>query len=72
MVGSMKVAGFTLKTANKLRKAVAKKSPKILEETRQLFYKGCEEKGTRKVFADYVWNVLFAMSFGYVRNARVL
>ena len=72
MIGSMKVAGFTLKTANKLRKAVAKKNPKILEETRQLFYKGCEENGTRKVFADYVWNVLFAMSFGYVRNAHVL
>lgn len=59
------VSGFTLKEANKLRKSIAKKNAKVLEETKELFYKGCEKQNTRKIFADYVWNVVFAMSFGY-------
>lgn len=59
------ISGFTLKEANKLRKSIAKKNPKVLEETKILFYKSCEEHETRKIFADYVWNVVFAMSFGY-------
>lgn len=60
------ISGFTLKEANKLRKSIAKKNPKVLEETRKLFYESCEKQNTRKIFADYVWNVVFAMSFGYV------
>jgi DNA polymerase-3 subunit alpha len=59
------VSGFSLKQANKLRKSIARKDAKVLEETRILFYDSCEEMGTRKELADYVWNVLFAMSFGY-------
>lgn len=60
-----KISGFTLKEANKLRKSIAKKNPKVLEETKKLFYERCEKQKTRKIFADYVWNVVFAMSFGY-------
>lgn len=59
------ISGFTLKEANKLRKSIAKKNPKVLEETKELFYERCNKQNTRKIFADYVWNVVFAMSFGY-------
>lgn len=33
-----------------------KKKPKLLEETKQLFYKKGKELGVRKVLLDYVWN----------------
>ena len=60
-----RTSGFTLKQANKLRKSIAKKNPKVLEETKELFFKSCKDIGTRDIFADYIWNVVFAMSFGY-------
>lgn len=59
------VAGFTLKESNKLRKSIAKKNPKVLEETMELFYNSCKLMGTRDVFAKYVWEEVFAKSFGY-------
>lgn len=59
------VSGFSLKDANKIRKAIAKKSSQVLEETKKMFFEACTKQGTRDVFADYVWNVMFAMSFGY-------
>ena len=58
------VAGFTLKESNKLRKSIAKKNPKILEETKELFFDSCKLMGTREIFANYVWNEVFAKSFG--------
>ena len=58
------IAGFSVKEANKLRKSIAKKKPKLLEETKQLFYKKGKELGVRKVLLDYVWNVQFARQFG--------
>lgn len=61
-----RISGFNLKQSNKLRKSIAKKDPKVLEETRVLFFDSCEKLGTRKEMANYVWNVVFAMSFGYV------
>ena len=34
-----------------------KKKAKLLEETKELFYKKGKELGTRQVMLDYVWNV---------------
>jgi DNA polymerase-3 subunit alpha len=59
------VGGFTLQQANKLRKSIAKKKADVLEETKKLFFNSCLQQGTREIFANYVWNVVFAMSFGY-------
>lgn len=61
-----RVAGFSLKQANKLRKAIAKKDPVVLEETRIMFFEHCAKQGCRELFANYIWYELFGMSFGYV------
>lgn len=60
-----RISGYTLKEANKLRKSIAKKDKKLQAEAKELFFNCCERQGTREVFADYVWNVLFAASMGY-------
>ena len=58
-------AGYTLKEANKLRKSIAKKDDKLQAEAKALFFDCCERQGTREIFADYIWNVVFAASMGY-------
>ena len=58
-------AGYTLKEANKLRKSIAKKDEKLQAEAKQLFFNCCKRQGTREIFADYIWNVVFAASMGY-------
>lgn len=60
-----RTAGFTLKEANKIRKGIAKKSPKAREEARQMFFEWGEKRGTRKVFLNYIWYKVFGKSFGY-------
>ena len=59
------IAGFDVVLANKLRKAIAKKKPKLLEEIHKKFYDMGKERGTRKVLLDYVYNVQFKRQFGY-------
>ena len=61
-----RVVNFTLKQANLLRKAIAKKSEKVLKQVKAEFFKSGLEINTRQVFLDYVWNEVFAKSFGYV------
>lgn len=59
-----KVAAFTYKEANALRKSVAKKSEKAQEEAKKTFFEWCEKNGTRDAFANFVWN-MFSAQFGY-------
>lgn len=60
-----RVCGFTLKEADKARKAVAKKNPEALAETEKTLYeKGCA-CGRSKAFLDYLWNVQIEMSKSY-------
>lgn len=59
-----RVSGYSLKESNKLRKSIAKKDEKLQEEARQMFYEYGEKLGTRKIFLDYIWNVVFAASMG--------
>ena len=66
-----RVAGFSLKQANKLRKAIAKKDPVVLEETRIMFFEHCAKQGCRELFANYIWYELFGMSFGYVKMVMI-
>jgi DNA polymerase-3 subunit alpha len=58
------IANFDIREANKLRKGIAKKVPKIIEETRQMFYQKGVEAGTRKEMLDYVWKRQIGMSLG--------
>ena len=60
-----RVCGFTLKEADKARKAVAKKNPKALVETEQNLYTKGQQCGRTKAFLDYLWNVQIEMSKSY-------
>ena len=60
-----RVSGYTLKEANKLRKSIAKKDEKLQAEAKAQFFEYGHNLGTRKVFLDYIWNVVFAASMGY-------
>ena len=60
-----RVSGYSLKESNKLRKAIARKDAKLQEEAKNQFFEYGEKIGTRYVFLDYIWNVVFAASFGY-------
>lgn len=60
-----RVSGYTLKEANKLRKSIAKKDDKLQAEAKTQFFEYGHKLGTREVFLDYIWNVVFAASMGY-------
>ena len=60
-----KVAGYTLKESNKLRKSIAKKDEKLQEESKKQFFEWGKRQGTREIFLHYVWDELFSASFGY-------
>lgn len=61
-----RASNFTLKGSNLLRKAIAKKSEKVLAKSKIEFYESGLKAGTRQIFLEYVWNEVFAKSFGYV------
>ena len=42
-----------------------KKSTKLQEEAKQQFFEYGRKIGTREVFLDYIWNIVFAASMGY-------
>ncbi len=62
------LGGFSLTWADKLRKSIAKKSPKDYEALTKEFFEKTKEKGIDQRFAHYVWDVLIAMSRGYGFN----
>ena len=59
------IAGFSVKEANKLRKAVAKKKKALVDECHELFYTKGKELGTREELLNYVWNVQIHRQVGY-------
>lgn len=60
------VAGFNLTEANSLRRAIARKDPVILQETKELYYEKGEKLGTSQYLLDYIWNVQIYRQQGYV------
>lgn len=50
-----RISGFSVKDANKLRKAIAKRDEDVLRDIQQQFYKSGEELGTSKNLLEYVW-----------------
>lgn len=59
------ISNFGLTEANKLRKGVAKKSKKVIEEVWEMFKNGCKTTGCSDTLRDYVWNSCFKPQFGY-------
>lgn len=64
-----RVSGYTLKEANLLRKAIAKKDVKLQEQAKTQFFEYGKKLGTREIFLKYVWDVLFSASLGYSFSA---
>lgn len=60
-----RVSGYTLKEANLLRKSIAAKDEILQAKAKEDFFDYGNKLGTRHVFLDYIWNVVFAASMGY-------
>ncbi|PYY28161.1 PHP domain-containing protein [Paenibacillus illinoisensis] len=60
-----RVAGFTIKDANKLRKVIAKKKADEIEDIKNTFYGKGLELGNRHEILEYVWNVQIVRQLGY-------
>lgn len=60
-----RISGFTMTEANKLRRGVAKKKKKVIEEIQALFFERCKERGTSDALAHYVWDVQIHRQCGY-------
>lgn len=60
--------GMDLNWADRLRKAIAKKSPKDYDKLTEEYYAAVEEKHLSLALCRYVWQVLVATSRGYGFN----
>lgn len=65
LVMDKKISGLDLTWANKIRKAVAKKNKKVLEEVKEKFYQNGKEIGTSEKMLDYVWKYGIGPQIGY-------
>lgn len=60
-----KIADFDLKQSNTLRKGIAKKKGKIIDEAKAEFFKQGEKIGTSNNLLKYVWDVQIKRQLGY-------
>lgn len=60
-----KISGFDVESANKMRKAIAKKSEKALKEVQKMFFEIGRSRGTSESLLSYVWNVQIKRQLGY-------
>lgn len=65
MVMDPQISGFDMKEANKLRKTIAKKQFREIEQVKNMFYDKGREIGTSENLLNYVWNGQISMSLGY-------
>ncbi|ALY06941.1 DNA polymerase [Lactobacillus phage SA-C12] len=61
----LKIAGYSLEEANKLRKSIAKKDKKKQEEQHVFFLKKAKSYGLRDEFANYIWDKQIAIQSGW-------
>lgn len=59
------IVGFDLTQANKLRKAVAKKSEKVMKEVKKLYYKVGQENNNSINILNYIWDKHITPQVGY-------
>lgn len=59
------IAKFGVIESSKLRKGVAKKKEKDIEEAKQLFFEWGEKIGTPQILLNYIWNEQIALQLGY-------
>lgn len=58
------ISGFDMKQANSLRKAIAKKKPKLIEENKRIFFEQGAKIGTRQEMLNYVWKYCIKCQLG--------
>ena len=59
------VAGFGVIESNKLRKGVAKKQQKLINEAKTMFFEWGEKANAPKILLEYIWNEQIALQLGY-------
>jgi len=59
------VAGFGVIESNKLRKGVAKKQQKLIDDAKTLFFEWGEKANAPKILLEYIWNEQIALQLGY-------
>ena len=57
--------GYTIDEANKVRKVVAKKKMKEIEQTKQDYFARGHERGTSEDILHYIWDVQASRQMGY-------
>ena len=55
MLIAVNLAGYTWGEADKFRKAMGKKIPKMMQEQKEKFYKGCLEHGLKEKIVKELW-----------------
>lgn len=60
-----KISNFSIPEANKLRKAIGKKSEKVMLESKKEFFEKGKAAGTSDTLLNYVWNVQIKRQLGY-------
>ena len=65
IVMDKEISNFSIPEANKLRKAIAKKEPKILEQIKKLFYEKATEINPNSKLPQYIWEVQIKRQLGY-------
>ncbi len=63
------IAGFSLGQADLLRKAIGKKEKEMIDEQREIFIKGCKDKGYTEKLGKYIYDLIekFA-SYGFNKS----
>ena len=59
------ITGFGVIESNKLRKGVAKKQQKLIDEAKTMFFEWGEKAKTSKILLEYIWNEQIALQLGY-------
>jgi len=59
------IAGFGVIESNKLRKGVAKKQQKLIDDAKTLFFEWGEKANAPKILLEYIWNEQIALQLGY-------
>lgn len=70
MITVMKIANFTLKESNSMRKAVAKKKETEIAKCKDLFYAKGLSFGKSKNLLDYIWNEQISMQLGLTHGLK--
>lgn len=65
LIQEPKIAGWSLKQSDYLRKSIAKKDKKLYEQLTQEFYENAKEKNLSPTITKYFWEVLAKTQAGY-------